>query len=219
VTSDANSTASDGAIGGREIQWGWLLALGVLITMLGVLGLGMTYWLTAVAVFWCGLLAIVGGAAQILDAFHHREWKGIVGHVITGLLYLMAGTFMIFAPVSSAFWLTLFLAVSLIVTGVIRVITAVRIRASGPAWLAVLLSGVISVALGILIYGMVTPPGPDALATPQGQAAWIRAWGWVIGMFVAFELITEGVALICIAVAARSTTTDRPVTAGNAPST
>jgi hypothetical protein len=50
----------------------------------------------------------------------------------------------------------------------------------------------------------VTPPTPEALATPEGQLAWIQSWGWVIGLFVAIELILEGVALISIALAAKS---------------
>jgi uncharacterized membrane protein HdeD (DUF308 family) len=53
------------------------------MTVLGVIGLGMTYWLTVVAVFWFGILAVVGGIAQILDAFHQKGWKSIAWHVIT----------------------------------------------------------------------------------------------------------------------------------------
>src|SRR5262245_43327106 len=92
------------------ISWGWLLALGILVTLLGLFGLGMTYWLTIVAVFWFGVLAVVGGIAQLLDAFHHKGWKGIVWHAVIGLIYILAGLVMIVMPISSAFWLTLFLA-------------------------------------------------------------------------------------------------------------
>ncbi len=191
-------------VGASGISWGWLLALGILMTLLGFVGLGMTYWLTVVAVFWCGVLAIVGGIAQILDALHHKGWKGIVWHVIIGLIYIVAGLAMITMPVASAFWLTLFLALSLVVVGTVRIVMAFQIRGQGPVWVAVLLSGLISVALGVMVYGTVTPPGAEAVATPAGQLAWIRSWGWVIGLFVAIELITEGVALISLAFAAKS---------------
>jgi uncharacterized membrane protein HdeD (DUF308 family) len=174
------------------------------MTLLGLVGLGMTYWLTVVAVFWCGVLAIVGGISQILDALHHKGWKGIVWHVFIGLIYIVAGVAMITMPVASAFWLTLLLAFSLVVVGIVRIVMAFQIRGQGPVWLAVLLSGLISVALGAMVYGTVTPPGAEALATPAGQAAWVRSWGWVIGLFVAIELITDGVALVFLAFAARS---------------
>jgi uncharacterized membrane protein HdeD (DUF308 family) len=199
------------------ISWGWLLALGILMALLGLIGLGMTYWLTIVAVFWFGVLAIVGGVAQILDAFHHKGWKGIVWHVVMGLIYIIAGLAMIAMPISSAFWLTLFLAASLIVVGIIRVIIAFQMRDHGPVWIAVLLSGLISVALGVMVYGMVSPPGAEALATPAGQQAWIRSWGWVIGLFVAIEFITEGVALISLALAAKSADPQAPAAATATP--
>jgi uncharacterized membrane protein HdeD (DUF308 family) len=204
MLASRSSIGPSGMLGRSGISWGWLLALGILITLLGLLGLGMTYWLTVVAVFWCGVLAVVGGVAQILDAFHHKGWKGILWHVIIGLIYIFAGLTMITMPVSAAFWLTLFLALSLVFVGVARIVMAFQIRGQGPVWVAVLLSGIISVVLGVMIYGTVTPPGPEALTTPAGQLAWLRSWGWVIGLVVAIEMIMEGVALISLALAAKS---------------
>ena len=67
-----------------------------------------------------------------------------------------------------------------------------------------LLSGVISIVLGVLVYSTVIPPGAEALASPEGQLQWIGSWGWVIGLFVAIELIMEGLALILIAMSVRS---------------
>jgi uncharacterized membrane protein HdeD (DUF308 family) len=204
MMAGASSAAASSILGRSGISWGWLLTLGILMTLLGLVGLGMTYWLTIVAVFWCGVLAIVGGVAQVLDAFHHKSWKGIVWHVIIGLIYVAAGLAMVTMPVASALWLTLFLAVSLAVVGFVRIVMAFQIRGQGSVWIAVLLSGVISIALGAMVYGTVAPPGADALATSEGQLAWVRSWGWVIGLFVAIELIAEGVALISLAFAAKS---------------
>src|SRR5262245_43912499 len=45
-------------------HWGWLLAVGVLSIVLGVLGLGMSMALTLVSVFYFGVLLIVIGGAQ-----------------------------------------------------------------------------------------------------------------------------------------------------------
>ena len=62
----------------------------------------------------------------------------------------------------------------------------------------------ISIVLGILVYGTITPPGADQLATAEGQVEWMRSWGWVIGLFVAVELMVEGMALIAVAFAVKS---------------
>ncbi len=204
MTMNVSGTSAGKMLAGSGVSWGWLLALGILMTVLGVIGLGMTYWLTVVAVFWFGILAIIGGVTQLIDAFHHKGWKGIVWHVIIGIVYIAAGIVLISTPVSGAFWLTLFLAIMLIVVGVSRIIMAFQLRGHGGIWFWVLLSGIVSIVLGVLIYGTVTPPSPEALATPEGQIAWLRSWGWVIGLFVAIELIMDGVALISIALGAKS---------------
>jgi uncharacterized membrane protein HdeD (DUF308 family) len=169
------------------------------MAVLGVVGLGMSYQLTLVAMFWLGIFAIIAGVAQILDVFHHKGWKSIVWQVLIGAVYIIAGILLVVTPVSSAFWLTLFLAISLLATGVLRVLMSFQIRGHGSAWLAVLLSGLISIILGVMIYRTVIPPGAEALATPEGQLEWLRSWGWVIGFFIAIELIMEGAALIAIA--------------------
>jgi uncharacterized membrane protein HdeD (DUF308 family) len=199
------STRSPGALpGGTGISWGWLLALGILMAALGVIGLGMTYWLTLVAVFWFGALAIVGGVAQLFDAVHHKGWQGIAWHIVIGVIYILAGVVLIAMPVSSAFWLTLFLAAALVVIGLFRSVLAFQMRGPRGFWLWVLLSGIISIVLGVMIYGTVVPPDAQALATAEGQLAWVKSWGWVIGLFVALELIMEGAALIAIAMATKT---------------
>ncbi|MGB3271588.1 MAG: DUF308 domain-containing protein [Xanthobacteraceae bacterium] len=203
MTNLSTMTSGTGP-GGAGISWGWLLALGILMAVLGVVGLGMTYWLTIVAMFWFGALAIVGGIAQLFDAFHHKGWKGITWHVVIGLIYIVAGVVLIAMPVSSALWLTLFLAASLVVIGVFRIVLAFQMRGPRGFWFWVLLSGLISIVLGVMIYGTVVPPDAQALATAEGQLAWVKSWGWVIGLFVALELIMEGAALIAIAMTAKA---------------
>jgi uncharacterized membrane protein HdeD (DUF308 family) len=213
--TNASATSPVGMLDGRGISWGWFLGLGVLMTALGVIGLGMTYALTIVAVFWFGVLAIVGGIAQILDAFHHKEWKGIVWHVIIGLVYIVAGVVMITMPVSSAFWLTIFLAAFLLIAGGARIVMAFQHRGEGSLWLLLLFSGIVSIVLGALIYGTITPPSAEALATAEGQLNWMRSWGWVIGLFVAIEFIMEGTTLIAMAFAVKSA--DPTIGAGGTP--
>jgi uncharacterized membrane protein HdeD (DUF308 family) len=204
MAMNVSGNSASKMLAGSGVSWGWLLALGILMAVLGVIGLGMTYWLTVVAVFWFGILAIIGGVTQLIDAFHHKGWKGIIWHVIIGIVYILAGILLITTPVTAAFWLTIFLAIMLIVVGVSRIFMAFQLRSHGGIWLWVLLSGVVSIVLGILIYGTVTPPAPEAMATAEGQLAWVQSWGWVIGLFVAIELIMDGVALISIALGVKS---------------
>jgi uncharacterized membrane protein HdeD (DUF308 family) len=153
----------------------------------------------------------------LIDAFHHKGWKGIVWHVIIGIVYILAGIVLIAMPISSAFWLTLFIAVALVVSGVFRIFMAFNVRDHGSIWLWVLFTGVISIILGVLVYGTITPPTAEALATPEGQLEWIQSWGWVIGLFVAVELLVEGAALIGVALAVKSSESSTGTGGGPAP--
>ncbi|MEW5422607.1 HdeD family acid-resistance protein [Amorphus sp. 3PC139-8] len=182
---DVEKTAR-AVFGDLHRKWGWLLALGILMVVLGAVGLGMTYWLTVFAVIWFGILSFIGGIAQLFDAFKHKGWKSTAWHVLIGLIYLAAGVIMVGDPVIAAGYLTLFIAAALIVVGVMRIIMAFQVK-GGWAWLWLAFAGAISILLGAMIY-----------------AQWPISGVWVIGLFVAIDLIFHGFALISIAFAARA---------------
>lgn len=197
----AAASAAGPTLGNLPFNWKWMLALGILMAVLGIIGLGLTYGLTIISVLWFGVLAVVGGIAQLVDAFKYSGWKSVVAHVLVGLLYVGAGVVLIAAPVQSAWWLTLLLGAVFIVTGVLRIVMAFQMKGAGAVWLG--LSGLISIALGVLIYSVVQLPTEAALATPESAMAWFGEWGWVIGLFVAIELIVQGATLVALALTAK----------------
>ena len=218
----ATSTLDHPIYGNLKLTWGWMLALGILMTILGVVGLGMAFALTIVTVIYFGILAIIGGVAQVVDAFGHQSWKSFVWHLLIGIVYLAAGAIMIFMPLASAYWLTLFLAVALIVIGAVRILMAFQLPAGTATRIWVIVAGVITLVLGVLVFSTVEPPSSEALQTTEGLTAWAQQWGWVIGMFVAIDLIMHGVALASIALAAKSSgDEDRAATppSGKSPAT
>ncbi|UOM34334.1 HdeD family acid-resistance protein [Acuticoccus sp. I52.16.1] len=201
--SSTDVVARDPLYGNLTLNWKWMLGLGILMAVLGIVGLFMTYALTIVGVVWFGVLAIIGGIAQVFDAFKYKGWKSFGAHLLLGLLYLVAGVVLIAMPVQSAWWLTLLIGATFIVTGVLRVIMAFQIRGGGAAVVWLGLTGAISVVLGIMIFGLVDFPDATQLATPEAAAAWFRDWGWIIGLFIALEFLTQGVALAGLALTAK----------------
>ncbi|WMS42023.1 DUF308 domain-containing protein [Acuticoccus sp. MNP-M23] len=197
-------TVRDPLYGDLTTTWKWMLGLGVLMAVLGVIGLGMTYWLTILSVVWFGILALIGGIAQLIDAFKCSGWKSVASHVLVGLLYLAAGVVLIAMPVQSAWWLTLMIGAVFVVTGVLRIVMALQMRGHGSATVWLVLSGLISIGLGVMIYYIVDLPTTEAMASLDGARGWFEAWGWVIGMFVALEFIVHGAALVALALAARA---------------
>lgn len=184
-------------------NWKWMLGLGILMIVLGVVGLAMANALTIVSVLYFGVLALIAGIAQLIDAFKYKGWKSVGGHVLVGALYVIAGVVMIALPVQSAWWLTLLIGASFIVSGVFRVIMAFQSGARTGAFIFLILSGIVSVALGVLIFSIVDLPSQEALASIESAGAWFSEWGWILGTFVAIELLLHGVTLAALALAAK----------------
>jgi uncharacterized membrane protein HdeD (DUF308 family) len=128
---------------------------------------------------------VIGGGAQLVNAFKCKGWKSISWHVIIALLYIFAGFTIISDPVVASSLLTLMLAGAFIAVGVIRLIMMFQHRGSaGSFWL--LIGGLVSIVLGVMI-----------------MSQWPVSGYWVIGLFVAIEMIFSGWANIFVALAAR----------------
>ena len=66
MSTDNGVVVKDPVFGDLTLNWKWLLGLGLFMAFLGVIGLGMTYWLTILSVLWFGVLALIGGIAQLI---------------------------------------------------------------------------------------------------------------------------------------------------------
>ena len=179
------SAAQRALFGELKNNWGWLLAFGILSILLGTIGLGMTFGLTLASVMFFGVLLAVGGVAQLIDAFKCKGWKSTLWHVLIALLYVAGGTLIVVDPVLASATFTLVLAWILIAVGIMRGIMAFQLRPA-VGWFWPLLSGVVSIGLGAMII-----------------AKWPLSGLWVIGLFVAIELILNGWSYVFVALAAR----------------
>ena len=166
---------------------GLLLFMGIVMIILGTVGLSMEVTLTIVSVLYFGVLMLFGGIVMLIDAFRCGEWKGKLWHVLIALSYCAAAVVMIIYPAASAVWITLFLAGFFVVTGLFRLIIGFQSRGHVANWGWIVFAGLISVALGGIIF-----------------AQWPVSGLWVIGMFIAIELILQGFSMISIAWAARA---------------
>jgi uncharacterized membrane protein HdeD (DUF308 family) len=166
-------------------HWGWLLAVGILSVILGTIGLGMTWMLTLASVVYFGVLLIVIGVAQLLQTFKSAGWKGTFLQILIGLLYLAAGIMVVSRPLLASLTLTWALGFALIVVGVMRIVVGMQHRGTS-GWAGAVVGGIITLLLGLLIL-----------------ARWPSDALWVIGLFLAIELIVNGYTQILVALAAR----------------
>jgi uncharacterized membrane protein HdeD (DUF308 family) len=153
---------------------------------LGTIGLGMLFALTMVSVLFFGVLMLIGGGVQFVDAFKCAGWKSVVWHVLMAILYVLGGIVVIIDPVLASVVITLILAGTITGAGIVRLIIALQHRDS-KGWGWALVSGIISIILGIMIF-----------------AKWPVSGLWIIGLFVAIEMIINGWSYIFLALAAKN---------------
>ena len=161
------------------------MALGVLFVALGTIGLGTLFTMTLASMAYVGLLLFVGGAVQTVQAFSFHGWRNIASHFLMGVLYLGAAYLVMQNPVAASVTLTLFLAWSLVVLGVVRSATAVLHR-EYRQWGWLFFSGLLTVGLGAMI-----------------MAQWPISGFWAIGLFVSIDLIFHGWSYIGLSLAVK----------------
>lgn len=170
----------------RPRHWRWVAAFGVALVALGVFALGLVAATTVVSVVTFGIVLAVGGGLGILNAFRERkEWSGFGLHLVTAVLYLVAGGYMVANPLVMSVALTLMIGVFLLLSGFARIVYALFTPRFPYRWL-VLLTGVPSAVLGVMIL-----------------AGWPESALWVIGLFVSIELVVNGAGFLMLGLAAR----------------
>ena len=167
-------------------NWGWLLALGILMIILGVLAIAAPQVATIAVQLMLGWILVISGVAEGIHAFMARGWGGFLLELLSAILYLVVGILLLTNPLEGALALTILLAVFLIVEGIFKIITALRVR-EHRAWGWLLASGIISVILGLMIW-----------------AEWPASGLWVIGLLVGIQLVFTGWALVMLSLAARA---------------
>jgi uncharacterized membrane protein HdeD (DUF308 family) len=166
--------------------WGWLLGLGILLSVLGVLLIVAPVLGTLAVDLLIAWFLIIGGVAEVIHAFMEKAWRGFLLELASGVLYLIVGGLLLFNPMAGAQALTLVLAAFLLVEGIVRIAMALRLRpAQGWGWL--LFGGIVSVILAVLIW-----------------MQWPASGLWVIGLLVGINLLFTGWSLTMMAIATRA---------------
>jgi uncharacterized membrane protein HdeD (DUF308 family) len=173
------------AIGNLHRKWGWFLVLGLLLIVVGVVAINRPVIATLTTIELTGFLLMFGAGAEIVSALWALRWGGFFLHILCGVLYMLVGAMIVDRPGLAAAGYTLMLAVFFFASGLFRAIFAVSQRFSGWAW--TLLSGVVSLVLGVFIWREL----------PEAQF-------WVIGTFVGIDLIFLGWSWIMLGLAVRS---------------
>jgi len=165
---------------------GWIVALGVIYVVAGLIALSSVVLATVVSVFIVGIMMIVVGVAEVINAFQFKSWGKFVLWIVLGLLYIVAGVVTFQNPLLAAALLTLMLGVALVASGIMRIILAFSMK-EGMPWMWVVLSGVITLLLGVIIL-----------------AKWPVASLYILGLFLGIDLVFAGVGWIFVGLGLKS---------------
>lgn len=164
-----------------QVRWSWLMALGIIMLVLGSLAIIFPAATSVSVNIFIGILFLVGGVGRLIHMFSSRSWGDFVLRLIVGLLFLIAGVILLVRPIEGTLTLTLLLAIFFVAQGIASLIGSFMSRhMRGWGWL--LLSGIVSLILGALIW-----------------AEWPSSANWAIGLLVGVFLIFDGWALVMLA--------------------
>jgi uncharacterized membrane protein HdeD (DUF308 family) len=192
----AHEPRRDSGLPTLHAKWGWIVALGVVYLIGGIVAFGSVYLATVVSVLYVGALMIVAGIVEIISAFQIKTWGKFIFWLLLGALYVVAGFVTFENPLLAALTLTLILGVALVASGIVRIFLAFSMNAAAP-WGFVALSGVITLIIGAIIL-----------------AQWPFSSLYVLGLFLSVDLILAGASWITMGLALKRTTaTATPATA------
>jgi uncharacterized membrane protein HdeD (DUF308 family) len=184
MAADVQAAVATAVLGPVKKHWILLLAVGILMIVLGMLGFLQPIAYTVATTIFFGALLLVSGGTAIVAAFKLEGWKGRSAAILLALLYLIAGVLLVLHPVLGALTLTLVVAAFLVASGVVKIWMGFSHREQ-KGWGWIVASGLLSTAFGILI-------------TAQFPGSGL----WVLGLFLAIELLFDGWGVVILALAA-----------------
>jgi uncharacterized membrane protein HdeD (DUF308 family) len=159
---------------------GWIVALGVVYVIAGLVALGSVVMATVATVFLVGVMMLIAGAAEVINAFQIKTWGKFFLWILLGALYIIAGFVTFENPLLAAATLTLLLGLALVASGIARIALAFSMKAAMP-WIWVLFSGVVTFLLGLVIL-----------------AHWPVSGLYILGLFLGIDLVLAGASWIGI---------------------
>jgi uncharacterized membrane protein HdeD (DUF308 family) len=164
-----------------------LLVRGLIGVAIGIVAIAWPGITIAVLVSIFGLYAVIDGITNLMIGLnrsqpHGRSWA----QVLQGVAGVFVGVLAFIWPGVTALMLVLFIASWAIVTGILEIVAAIRLRkVIEREWLLVL-SGTLSVLFGLLIFAF---PAAGALGI-----------AWLLGIYAA----AAGTVLVALALRMRS---------------
>ncbi len=151
---------------------------GVILLILGILGIIFPYFASAMVVFIIASLLLVGGVLFFIVGL--KGGKGAWAGILLGVILVAVGILMFVYPSPTLAVMTLIMGIFFLIVGIASLFLAYGVHPL-KGWWAPIVSGVLSLILGILVL-----------------IGWPSNSEWIIGLFVGIDLLFEGFALMTL---------------------
>jgi uncharacterized membrane protein HdeD (DUF308 family) len=179
---------------GREMReafrkhWVLFLIQGVIMVILGVVAVAEPMVATLAVTLFAGWLFLISGIVGLAGMFTAQKMPGFWWALVTAILAIVVGLYLIFRPLSGTLSLTLALGAFFGAQGIVQIINAVSHQRKLRSWVWLLFTGICNVILALIIW-----------AGFPGTAE------WVLGLLFGINLLLWGFSLIMTATACRAT--------------
>ena len=137
-------------VGQAHKEWGWYMALGIVLILTGVYAIYAGEAATIASVLVLGIVLLIAGVAQIVGAFMVRGAGHVILSLLVGVLDIVVGLMLVQHPGIGALTITLLLAALLVFGGIFRFVSALWLQFPQYGWVA--FSGLVSFVLGVLLW-------------------------------------------------------------------
>jgi len=165
-------------------QWGWFLAFGIVLALLGIAAVIRSFSATVASMLFFGWLLVFAGTIEFIDSFMVGHWSGFFVHLMAAVLFLIAGILFLTKPVISAEAATLVMSIFFLAGGLYEVIVSAWSHLQGWGWHV--FDGIVSMVMGSLLL-----------------VGWPLTGLWAIGLFVGIDLFVNGITWIGLALGLR----------------
>ncbi len=163
----------------------YLWLTGILLIVLGIVAISSPAIVGVAVIYIVGGVLLLAGIVQFIQGIKESKWSSKLFALILGIVTALCGLAVLAHPIVGMEILTLLLAILFITEGVWKIITSFSFRPAA-GWFFVLVSGLLAIVLGVLIWQQ-----------------WPLSGEYAIGILVGVDLLLTGISMIALALTVR----------------
>jgi uncharacterized membrane protein HdeD (DUF308 family) len=174
---------------GPIIRRHWVLFLiqGIIMVVLGALAAMAPVIATLAVTIFAGWLFLIGGVAGLAGMFTAQRVPGYWWTLLSSLLGILVGMYLIWRPFQGMFSLTLVAAAYFAAHGIAQIFIAIEHRRMLPSWVWMAVGGVVDLLLAAIII-----------------SGWPGTADWTLGLLFGISLFMWGISFVMTAIACRA---------------